>query len=52
MEKFFAFVVYGGGKTNGGDQTGGTNIVIGAGPLGGRISVKCAGEEVAGGRFW
>ena len=27
----------------------GTNIVIGAGSLGGRISVKCAGEEVGGG---
>ena len=32
MEKFFAFVVYGGGKTNGVDQTSGKNIVIGAGP--------------------
>ena len=45
-----AFVVYGSTKTtNQVDQVSGTNIVMGASSLGGRISVKCAGEEVVGG---
>ena len=35
-----AFVVFGSTKTNGVDQASGTNIVIGAGSLGGCISVK------------
>ena len=46
-----AFVVFGSTKTNGVDQASGTNTVTGASSLGGRISVKCAGEEVGGGVF-
>ena len=43
------FVVFGSTKTNLIDQASGTNIVIGASSLGGRISAKCSGEEVVGG---
>lgn len=44
-----AFVVYGSTKTNQVDQVSGTNSVMGASSFGGRISVKCAGEEGDGG---